>query len=389
MRPPTPIGTHGEINTRKLPTGKWVARTRYRDKHGKLKDITARANTKAAAKTRLQQKLEVQQPTGYTLYSYTKKWFETYKETVGQSTVRITSLVIENNLKPHGDAPLHTLTVPMLDAMIQAAAVQNKVTDHKGRAYLKGGTSTAKRLRVILNLVLNEAVREGLLEHNPAAKTRPVDYTPPAPKALTPQDVQQLLKLIEYKTSGGGRKKNTAYWLPDLSYFLAGTGCRLGEALAMRWDRIDFTTGQCTINATLIVRGNKPLVQERTKTGVERIITLPSWVISRLLERRVNALGEFVFTKIDGDLLNPSTASEKFKELAEPEYPGATPKLLRSTVATLVEREQGIQAAGLQLGHEGTATTRKSYVERNGVAPVSAVLEGLTIYSPETHHFGK
>lgn len=382
MRPPTPIGTHGEIHTRKLPNGKWVARTRYRDQHGKLRDTTARANTKTAAKTRLQEKLTQHQPTGHTLNSYINHWYNTYKTTVSPSTQRITQLVIKNNIQPHGNTPLHMLTVPILDNIIQQAAKQTTATDLNGRTYTKGGTSTAKRTRVILTLALNEAVREGHLPDNPATKTRKPEYKAPEPKALTPQQVQQLLHNIDTALTRSPRQKPTAYWLPDLAHFLAGTGTRIGEALALRWNRINWDTRQCTINATVILNGSNSVIQEKTKTGRERVITLPTWLINRLRDRQERCGGELVFSKIDGGLLNASAVSEKFAQYVGAEFAGVTPKVLRSTVATLVERSLGMDAAGLQLGHEGTATTRRSYVERNGVAPIAAVLEELTIYSP-------
>ena len=56
-RPRTPIGTWGAINTRRTTAGTWEARTRYRDADGRLRLVSARGRTAAAARNHLQARL--------------------------------------------------------------------------------------------------------------------------------------------------------------------------------------------------------------------------------------------------------------------------------------------------------------------------------------------
>lgn len=58
VRPQTPIGHHGVITAKKLDSGRWVARTYFRDQRGMRRDVTARERSKGAAVRKLQVKLE-------------------------------------------------------------------------------------------------------------------------------------------------------------------------------------------------------------------------------------------------------------------------------------------------------------------------------------------
>ena len=58
----------------------------------------------------------------------------------------------------------------------------------------------------------------------------------------------------------------------DLAWTLAGTGMRVGEALALRWEHINLTTG------TTKVPGTKSRAARRT-------ITLPAWLLGAMSHR--------------------------------------------------------------------------------------------------------
>ena len=59
----------------------------------------------------------------------------------------------------------------------------------------------------------------------------------------------------------------------DLMAFMAGTGCRIGEARMVTWDDVDLTKQRVR------VRGTKT-------TGSDRMDNLPEWLTDRLLRRR-------------------------------------------------------------------------------------------------------
>jgi integrase len=77
----------------------------------------------------------------------------------------------------------------------------------------------------------------------------------------------------------------------DLIEFLAGTGCRIGEACALAWEAVDLEAGTVTIRANAIrARGRGVLVQDhpKTKAGV-CTIALPVALVGLLGDRRIRA----------------------------------------------------------------------------------------------------
>ena len=56
-RPRTPIGTYGTISIRRQHSGRYAARTRYRDWDGKSREVQSTAVTRPAAERALKKKL--------------------------------------------------------------------------------------------------------------------------------------------------------------------------------------------------------------------------------------------------------------------------------------------------------------------------------------------
>lgn len=371
MRPPLPLNTLGEINTRKKENGKWVARAYYRDDTGKRRDMTATGKTKAAATLALKEKAATYQPieqatADMTLSAFTERWYTEYKKTVSENTARISENIIRNSISPIGEIRLREITVSWVEKQLTRAQEQRNG---------KGGISTAMRLRTMLKMILDEAVRLDALPTNPAAASKPIRRPKTAPKALSVEQVHRLRQNIrEYYATHPSRYK-AAQWLPDLIDFLAGTGCRVGEAISLRWEDIDFSTGTVTIRSTAITNNGASKYQAYTKTKNNRAILLPGWLVDVLASRPRTS--EYVFPSSTGGMVKYGNLKENFAQARGAEFEGCTPKILRATVATIIERELGAEAAALQLGHDDVKTTRTSYIERRGVSDARGVLGSL------------
>jgi len=115
--------------------------------------------------------------------------------------------------------------------------------------------STFNKETAILRRVLAFAIERGAILRNPAAhlKHRRV----PKPRIAVPTREQFHLLLAElrrdYRSQGAG----------DLVEFLAASGCRLGEAVSIRWRDVDFQRGTLTIGAN-----------GKTKNGEARTVPL-------------------------------------------------------------------------------------------------------------------
>lgn len=377
MRPPLPLGAHGDINTRKKPNGKWAARAYYRDSMGKRRDTTITAGTKAAAIRALKEKIANNQPVEYVtaemrLSDFANRWYSEYAPTVSKNTARITENIIRNNIVPNGEIRLREITVPWLEAQITKA---HEIVDI-GNGRHRGGVSTAIRLRTVYKMLLAEAVRIGAITHNPADQTKAVAREGTTPTALTAHQIRRLRARMDAFYETRPYRAKTAEWLPDMVAFLAGTGARVGEAISLRWEDIDFASSKCLIRSTAITSRGASEYQGYTKTRNNRIITLPGWLRELLLNRARTA--EYVFPSSTGGMVKYGSLRRNWGDITNgSEFAGTTPKILRASVATMIERELGAEAAALQLGHDDVQTTRKSYVERRGVSDARSVLESL------------
>ena len=112
--------------------------------------------------------------------------------------------------------------------------------------------ATANRTRELLRNILNEAIRDDLISRNVAALVPPLPTSDATPgKPLPAEAVSSFFELASQRLDG-------PMWL-----FLLGTGCRVGEALALTWELVDFESE--------VVRFEKELRRERID-GVWRYV---------------------------------------------------------------------------------------------------------------------
>ena len=152
--------------------------------------------------------------------------------------------------------------------------------------------------------------------------------------------------------------------------FLYFSGCRRGEALALKWSDIDLDSGTVSITKSVTNKqhdGDKPyaLVTPKTKSSI-RDISIPSQVVKALSEYRrkaaKNATEEaFVF---GGERPIPfSTIERKLKEATE----AAGVKKIRmhdfrhSCASLLISSGVSIVAVSRHLGHKNIEETLNTY----------------------------
>jgi len=102
---------------------------------------------------------------------------------------------------------------------------------------------------------------------------RPVDSS----KVLTADDLQALLEVARLE-------------FPEhypIMLFMADTGCRISEALALRWGDVDLTKGAARIAASIDFQGKRG----PTKTGRSRVVELSTRLQAVLADRRPDVFG--------------------------------------------------------------------------------------------------
>lgn len=241
------------------------------------------------------------------------------------------------------------------------------------------GVST-RIARTALNQMLELAVRHGALAGNAMTSVAKPYREPREVEALTVDQVRQLRHLTrpEPQRRPGARGPNRD--LGDFIDLALGTGARIGEVLALRWQDLDLdsTVPTARICGT-IIEPRKGYVdtlhrQETTKSRSVRTLILPNAAVTVLRERHAAS----PFTSAEdpalasgrGTWLWPNNIRTRLRAaIGATELQGATPHTLRRTVATRIAHEVSLDAAIAQLGHSHPSLAFQSYVAPRDVAP--------------------
>ena len=188
------------------------------------------------------------------------------------------------------------------------------------------------------------------------------------------------------------------HWWP-LFTFLLGTGCRIGEAIALRWDDLDFKNKMITINHSIAnyksEEKNKcvsTLSTPKTEAGIRTIPMLDVVYDALKLEEEdqqengfnetvIDGVSGFVFQNRFGNILNQQAVNSAIKRIVtnynnEEEITAAREKrnplilpyfschILRPTFATrLCEQETNLKVIQSIMGHRNIETTMDIYAE--------------------------
>lgn len=250
------------------------------------------------------------------------------------------------------------------------------------------GTGAARATRSVLMGVLTLALENGVIATNALRQVRHVqaqETLPARRKCADPRDTTRALTraerdaVIDYadalaseeKQAPQTRRKRRA--TADLLAFMAGTGVRIAEARALRWDDVKMD------KATADVRGTK-------SKSAERRLTLPAWLVERLRLRAeetgatgyVFASPHHVETVGDRPWDQSNCAKAVASVLEGAGFGWATPHTLRRTVATLLH-EAGVPLATIadQLGHADASMTARVYLGRDPFGERPSVAQHL------------
>ncbi|MBR8831238.1 MAG: Tyrosine recombinase XerC [Chroococcopsis gigantea SAG 12.99] len=168
--------------------------------------------------------------------------------------------------------------------------------------YLRGqvSTRTAKDYLILVKACWNWARQD--LSNDPWAEL--VDHIKPPPKQkVKPFTVGEVKTILEGFA-------NSLYYshYKDFVTFLFGTGCRFGEAVALKWKHISDDCSSVWIGES-VSRGNR----KTTKTGKDRTITLTTKIAMMLMERKPDRCtpDDLVFPAPGGGTINDHTFRRK------------------------------------------------------------------------------
>ncbi len=162
-----------------------------------------------------------------------------------------------------------------------------------------------------IHVVLAQAEKEMLVPYNAADKA-----TPPQ-KEKSEVGTFQTSELIAIRDAAA---QEPIKW-QMIIHLLMITGCRRGEIVGLKWDRVNWKENSIRIDTTLLYTPEHGVYESTTKTGAERTIKLPKETMDLLRQYRVWQLetrlanGDrwkdtpYVFTGECGGCMAPDTLS--------------------------------------------------------------------------------
>ena len=269
--------------------------------------------------------------------------------------------------EPFGARPLDRLRPVDVDALIIALR-EKDLAD-----------STVRQVYTVLRLALDDAMRDGLLASNVAAKVKRPKVTQSEARYLPTADVKRLLQAAE---------KSRYHAVLTL---IAGTGLRKGEALALTWADIDFDAATLRVRGTLSRVGKQKIVTEPKTEKSRRTLPLSPAMVALLKRHRASqradqlragsewAASGHVFASQHGTPLEPRAVLRALASAAKAAgITDANVHTLRHSAATgWIENGVSLKAVSEALGHSSIAITGDVYAH----VSEQATLEAMTLLS--------
>lgn len=251
-------------------------------------------------------------------------------------------------------------------------------------------------IHTIIHPIFTLAVRDNYIRINPSTGAmaeikKSHNWEKPKRHALT---IAEQTAFIDYMRN----HKVYNHWLP-LFTVLLGTGCRIGEAIGLRWEDCDFDEGIISINHNMVYRKYEEdekarfhIVTPKTSAGV-RIVPMLSevkaalqaeWETQKIVgfnESVVDGYTGFIFQNRYGDPLSPHSVNRAIDRICAAyiedetvlaDQEGRDPVLirhfsahnLRHTFCTrFCENERNIKVIQEIMGHADIETTMNIYAE--------------------------
>lgn len=218
---------------------------------------------------------------------------------------------------------------------ITPTMINNFIIRYAKRGYAR---QTVRLRLIVLNLIFKYAIIKGDISNNPAQYIKPPSYLTSKTRDCADDSVVERIKASK----------------DLLPMFLLYTGCRPSEALAVKYEDIDFKNNKILINKAVIFENEKPVIRNKTKTSKSNREIILLNPLKTILPQ--NKKG-FLFKTKDG-LYTKKQLRDYWNSLKL----GITAYQLRHTYVTMLY-EAGIDAevAMTQTGHSNISTMRNIY----------------------------
>lgn len=217
----------------------------------------------------------------------------------------------------------------------------------------------------LIHTILTQAEKEMLVQYNAAVKATPPKAAKKEVNYFQPEDIVKIREALD---------KEPLKW-KVATHLLLITGCRRGEIMGLRWDRVDFANSKIKIDTNLLYSAKRGIYEDTTKTGTVRFIKLPAETMELLRQYRRWYMelrfknGDrwqdtgFLFVKENGEPMIPDGITAWLSDFSKRhDLPHINPHAFRHTMASiLINSGKDVVSVSKRLGHAKVSTTTDIY----------------------------
>ncbi len=233
-----------------------------------------------------------------------EQWFMVASANWSPTTIRQTRSVLNRQLHPHLDTVfVADLTAARIDSLYSHLLARGGVS---GQALQPG---TVKRVHVVLNSALGQAMRWGWIWDNPAERAHRITVVSREPEPPSPEELVVLLEHLRVRE-------------PEFYVFVmlaAMTGARRAQLLGLRWRNIDLRIGQIAFSNGYVEGPSGPVLSA-TKSKRRHTVELDEATMKCLAQHCLSVRGDsgldgnrFVFVDSNGAAWKPNWATKAFQ----------------------------------------------------------------------------
>lgn len=305
------------------------------------------------------------------LADFIPKYLETAKNTLSPTSLTRSKQVVRDFILPAlGHLKLKDITPSHVQQFVEQlentpkAARNGKVE----KSNEKLSPSTVRRDLSVLQAIFKQAMKQGLINTNPASIERltVAKVKKPNVEIFSKQEAAQMLECLE--------KEDLQFQtLIQLAIF---TGARRGELVALKFSDVDFEQQKITIERSAYKIKGQPIQTKPPKDNETRTVTINKSCVELLKLLKAEKIstaqrigsrwkgGNWIFTKWNGEIMNIDTPTNQFSEFLKKN--GLKHRKFHSLRHTFATRcvEVGVDAKTLSelLGHADVKTTLNKYV---------------------------
>ena len=251
-----------------------------------------------------------------------------------------------NHLKPLYDIPISKVRTMHIETIIADLTKENPTTKKpSSKKLLKEVKHTA---RSVVDYAINNC--DGFYKNRVVSVEIPTNAPKTERKALS-ENEQRLVFTTHHRAK-----------VPALIMMLCGL--RVGEMIALTWDNIDFENEVINVcQSAYNINSNDLAIQNTTKNGKTRKVTIPHLLIALLKKHKENSKGVFVTTKVNGiDMHSRSSWRRMWESYTTAVGASFTAHQLRHTYASMLYAAGvDVKSASELLGHSDIQITIKIY----------------------------